>query len=154
MVKSTARTSIRKPYLGKKGAIVLDSGCQTNESAFVIYAFEIFEEELNFKLQEENNLMDALKFKELLKKAEYIINRIKSKAATSYGLVGGSGHGVNSQFGPAVLTNKPNPFTLPTCVRKSWHFDVSSSQPPEEREKPESVFKIVDFSSPKNNKQV
>ena len=100
--------------------------------------------------------MEAIKFKELLKKAECIINRIKSKAATPYGLVGGSGHGTNSQFGPAVLTNKPNPFTLPTCVRKSWHFDVSTSK--EQVDRKEKVLKIVDFSSPKtspkNTKQV
>ena len=70
-------------------------------------------------------------FQELLQKAQHIILRIKSRAATSGGLVGG-GAIANAQgnVGPAVVAQSPMTPSVNNrrcSPPKSWHFDISNA---------------------------
>ena len=53
----------------------------------------MFITELQKIINEENSLDDESRFQELLSKAMHIINRIKNKANTPYGLAGGAAFG-------------------------------------------------------------
>lgn len=73
--------------------------------------------ELKKQVQTEHSIVENLRFKELLKKAEYVINRIKSKAAQPYGA---------PVYSPSIQFQKP---MSPTDFSmRSWHFDISASK--------------------------
>ena len=97
--------------------------------------------ELQKMLEEDKDNHDETKFTELLKKSEYIINRIMSKAATPYGSVVrsiGNAQGRSTSNGPiarsSVIHNICESGAVsarqPTIYGKenkpSWHFDVSN----------------------------
>ena len=75
-----------------------------------------------------NGEEDEQKYQDLLKKAEHIIVRIRNKAATSYGLVGGGGFGLDKRDISAVLASKPMSPSRYQPIERSWHFDMSSKQ--------------------------
>ena len=62
----------------------------------------------------------------MLKKAEHIIIRIKNKAATPFGLVGGGGFGIDKKDIASVLAAKPMSPSRYQPIERSWHFDVST----------------------------
>ena len=105
-------------------------GTQTDQAGFVSLACQLFLSELKAQILEHSVYKEDTQFKELIKQAEHIIKKIKNKAASYTGLVGGSGHGCGSPYGPSVLTflpSQPSPFVHNENHERSWHFDVSSS---------------------------
>ena len=66
-------------------------------------------------------------FKDLLKKAEHIVNRIKSKAIGSAGLfIPTSGTSLTANTGTGVCLNLPMTPANGERTKRSWHFDVSN----------------------------
>lgn len=121
------------------------SACtQTDQTGFVTLACQLFLAELKAQILEHSIYKEDTKFKELIKQAEHIIKKIKNKALSASGLVGGSGHGQGSPYGPAVMTflpSQPSPFVHAEKSERSWHFDVSSS--PNRKERKGKLFMNV-----------
>lgn len=81
----------------------------------------MFLSELDQAIGEEKECQKLKKFQELLKQAEQIVNRIKSKAAGSHGLY------ISSEFGNAVQSVLPMTPILGARTERAWHFDVSGT---------------------------
>lgn len=84
---------------------MLSENTQTDQASFVNFACEMFMRAL--EAEAHNGEEEEEKYQDLLKKAEHIIIKIRSKAATSYGLVGGGGFGFGMQDIASVLASKP-----------------------------------------------
>lgn len=97
---------------------------QTDNACFINFACEMFLQALEAEALHGEE--DEEKYQKLLKKAEHIIVRIRNKAATSYGLVGGGGFGLDKRDISAVLAAKPMSPSRYQPIEKSWHFDISS----------------------------
>ena len=80
----------------------------------------MFVVEIQKVINEENDNDEEGKFSELLNKAMYIINRIKSKCNTPYG--------AGQSAGPSVHGNQPLTPRHGGPMEKSWHFDVSKPE--------------------------
>ena len=126
------KASVSKPnkqYDSTKSPVrvaMLSELTQTDNANFVNFACEMFLQAL--EAEAINGEEDEEKYQDLLKKAEHIIIRIRNKAATSYGLVGGGGFGLDKRDIGAVLASKPMSPSRYQPIEKSWHFDMSTKQ--------------------------
>ena len=100
--------------------VKLAIGSQTDPGVYIRFACNMFLSELDQAIREEKECKEIKKFQELLKQAEWIVNRIKSKAAGSHGLY------VSREYGNAVHAMSPMTPTLGAGTERAWHFDVSS----------------------------
>jgi hypothetical protein len=115
-------------------------GTNTDEIMLLSYACDLFLRELTRIIEEELKSNQEGVFQDLLKKAMYIINRIKSKAATSAGIVGGGA--LASAMLPATTAAVTGTLPMSPSIGnhrqysppKSWHFDVGNRDASEHRQ--------------------
>ena len=113
--------------------ITINSTVQTDELHLLNYACDLFLQELKRTIEEELKSNEEGVFQDLLKKAMYIINRIKSKAATAGGAIGGGAiaSAVLPASSPAIVGSLPMSPVIGNQRQlsppKSWHFDVSNT---------------------------
>lgn len=71
---------VKCKILKKRDVITLDNDAQTESAAYLDFACKMFMLEIQAAIQDEQTYQNEVKFHELLKKAQHIIDRIKSKA--------------------------------------------------------------------------
>lgn len=90
------------------GKPVLDGQSQTDPSVYIRFACNLFLNEIIEAIKEEKEMREQNDFNDLLKKAEHIVNRIKSKAVGSNGIfIPGMAAMGSAAYGAGVSLNLP-----------------------------------------------
>ena len=116
----------RKKVMVAYRAGLINDAVQTDAYSYLEYACDRFREELEHTMQSQVMIDNELDFQELLRKSKHIIDRIKSKAASS---IGPNWHSPTSATRPIIsqvnsvnVVNRPN---MKAEEMISWHLDVN-----------------------------